>query len=42
MIKVEKTANTLEEGITNMMQGAKDDYIQMSTSYGKKELEGYK
>ena len=40
MIKVEKTANTLEEGITNMMQGAKDDYIRMSTSGGK-ELEGY-
>ena len=40
MIKVEKTANTLEEGITNMMQGAKDDYIKMSTSGGK-ELEGY-
>ena len=40
MIKVEKTANTLEEGITNMMQGAKDDYIRMSTSGGK-ELTGW-
>ena len=40
MIKVEKTANTLEEGITNMMQGAKDDYIKMSTSGGK-ELDGW-
>ena len=41
MIKVDKTANTLDEGIKNLMAGAKDDYIQMSTSYGKKELEGY-
>ena len=40
MIKVEKTANTLEEGITNMMEGAKNDYIRMSTSGGK-ELTGY-
>jgi hypothetical protein len=40
MIKVEKTADNLNDGITNMMQGAKDDYIRMSTSGGK-ELEGY-
>src|SRR5210317_804574 len=40
MIKVEKTAHNLNDGITNMMQGAKDDYIRMSTSGGK-ELEGY-
>ena len=41
MIKVEKTADNLNDGITNMMNGAKDDYIQMSTSYGRKELVGY-
>jgi len=41
MIKVDKSANTLDEGIKNLMAGAKDDYIQMSTSYGKKELVGY-
>ena len=40
MITVDKTANTLLEGITNMMNGAKDDYIKMSTSGGK-ELTGY-
>ena len=40
MIKVEKTADNLNDGITNMMQGAKDDYIRMTTSGGK-ELEGY-
>ena len=41
MIKVEKTADNLKDGIVNMMNGAKNDYINMSTSYGKKELEGY-
>ena len=40
MIKVEKTAKTLLEGVTNMMAGAKEDYIRMSTSGGK-ELTGY-
>ena len=40
MIKVEKTADNLKNGITNMMNGAKDDYIRMSTSGGK-ELTGY-
>ena len=40
MIKVEKTADNLKDGITNMMNGAKDDYIRMSTS-GDKELTGY-
>ena len=40
MIKVEKTADNLNDGITNMMQGAKDDYIRMSTSGGK-ELTGW-
>ena len=40
MIKVEKTANNVLSGIAVMMQGAKDDYIRMSTSGGK-ELTGY-
>ena len=40
MIKVEKTADNLKDGITNMMNSAKDDYIRMSTSGGK-ELTGY-
>ena len=41
MIKVEQKADNLKDGITNMMLGAKKDYEQMSTSYGKKELTGY-
>ena len=41
MIKVEKTAKTLEEGIKNLMAGAKADYVRMSTSDGRKELTGY-
>ena len=40
MIKVDKTANNVLSGIAVMMQGAKDDYIRMSTSGGK-ELTGY-
>ena len=40
MIKVDKTADNLNDGIVNMMTGAKDDYIRMSTSGGK-ELTGY-
>ena len=40
MIKVEKTANTLDEGIKNLMAGAKQDYERWSTSGGK-ELTGY-
>ena len=40
MIKVEKTAKTLEEGIKNLMAGAKLDYERMSTSGGR-ELTGY-
>ena len=40
MIKVEKTAKTLEEGIKNLMSGAKQDYVRMSTSGGR-ELVGY-
>ena len=41
MIKVEKTAKTLDEGIKNLMAGAKLDYERMSTSNGTKELTGY-
>jgi hypothetical protein len=40
MIKVDKTADNLNDGIVNMMNGAKDDYIKMST-IGDKELTGY-
>ena len=40
MITVYKTADNLNDGIVNMMNGAKDDYIRMSTSGGK-ELTGY-
>ena len=40
MIKVDKIADNLNDGIVNMMTGAKDDYIRMSTSGGK-ELTGY-
>ena len=36
MINVNKTAKTLDEGIKNMMSGAKDDYVRMSTSNGTK------
>jgi len=32
MIKVEKTADNLKDGITNMMLGAKDDYKRWSTN----------
>ena len=41
MIKVEKSANTLDEGIKNLMAGAKLDYERMSTSNGTKALTGY-
>ena len=40
MITVDKKADNLKDGITNMMLGAKDDYIKMSTSGGK-EMTGY-
>jgi len=40
MITVTKTAETLNEGIKNLMSGAKDDYVRMSTSGGR-ELTGY-
>ena len=41
MIKVNQTAKTLDEGIKNLMSGAKQDYVRMSTSNGTKELTGY-
>jgi len=40
MITVYKKADNLKDGIKNMMNGAKDDYIKMSTMGGK-ELTGY-
>ena len=41
MIQVNQSAKTLDEGIKNLMAGAKNDYIRCSTSNGKKELTGY-
>ena len=41
MITVNTTAKTLDEGIKNLMAGAKLDYERMSTSNGTKELTGY-
>ena len=41
MIKVEQTAKTLDEGIKNLMAGAKKDYERWSTHNGQKELSGY-
>ncbi len=32
MIQVDKTANTLDDGIKNMMAGAKDDYQRWSSN----------
>ena len=40
MTIVNQTANTLEQGVANMMAGAKNDYIKWST-LGGKELTGY-
>ena len=40
MIKVTQTATTLDEGIKNLMAGAKADYVKWSTMGGK-ELSGY-
>ena len=40
MIKVEKSANTLDKGIKNLMAGAKLDYSKWAT-LGGKELSGY-
>ena len=41
MTTVTKTAENLYDGIANMMAGAKEDYKNMSTGYGKRELTGY-
>ena len=41
MTQVIKTAKNLNDGIANMMAGAKEEYISMSTGYGKRELSGY-
>ena len=41
MIKVSQKCESIDEGIKFLMAGAKADYVQMSTSYGKKELTGY-
>ena len=41
MIQVNQTAKTLDEGIKNLMAGAKQDYVRCSTSNGTKELTGY-
>ena len=41
MITVDKTAKTLDEGIKNLMAGAKLDYERMSTRNGQTELTGY-
>ena len=40
MINVNNTAKTLDEGIKNMMAGAKEDYSKWAT-LGGKELTGY-
>ena len=40
MTHINQTAETLEQGVANMMAGAKQDYMQWSTSGGK-ELSGY-
>ena len=40
MIQVDKKADNLKDGSVNMMNGAKHDYIKMSTMGGK-ELTGY-
>ena len=37
---VSKTANNLNDGLNNMMEAAKADYVRMSTMGGK-ELTGY-
>ena len=37
-INVNKTAKDLNEGISNMMAGAKEDYKSFHTSMGRKEI----
>ena len=41
MIKVSQKCENLDEGIKILMDGAKEDYVRMSTSNGKKNLSGY-
>ena len=42
MIKVEQSAKTIDEGIKNLMAGAKQDYYRMSTRGGDvNKLTGY-
>ena len=41
MIMVKETAKTLDEGIKNLMAGAKQDYFRWSTNNGLKDLTGY-
>ena len=42
MITVEQSAKTIEEGIKNLMAGAKQDYYRMSTRDGDvNKLSGY-
>ena len=38
MILVDKKSDTLEQGINNMMSGAKADYERFHTSNGRKEI----
>jgi hypothetical protein len=38
---VSKTATNLNDGIKNMMEAAKADYVKWSTSGSSKELSGY-
>jgi len=40
MTTVNKTAESLEEGITNLMNGAKEDYFRWS-SQGKEQISSY-
>jgi len=40
MTTVNKTAESLEEGITNLMNGAKEDYHKWS-SHGKEQISSY-
>jgi aspartyl aminopeptidase len=41
MMTVNQTAKTLDQGIKNLMAGAKADYVRCSTSNGTKELTGW-
>ena len=45
MIKVSKSAETIQDGIKNMMAGAKEDYAQTmgrnDSAYTRQKLENY-